>query len=150
MGTPRVSCPQPSARAMTASTSLVAATLLHLGFQATVTLVVYPAFGAVRDDDWPEAHAAHSRRIGPVVAVVYGLLVLAGGASLLGGASAAAMVSVGASLVAILVTAFVAAPAHMQLTPGRPPAVLGRLLVADRVRLAAAVVAAVAAVVATS
>ena len=43
---------------------------MHLGFQLTVDLVVYPALGEVTDGEWTRAHERHSRRITPVVAAV--------------------------------------------------------------------------------
>ncbi|MGA9745861.1 MAG: hypothetical protein WBQ50_00235, partial [Nocardioides sp.] len=65
------------------STLLLVATAVHLGFQVSVTLLVYPALGRVGADSWPAAHAAHSRAIVPLVVVVYGALVLSGTAAVL-------------------------------------------------------------------
>jgi hypothetical protein len=56
---------------------LLAAAALHAGFQLTVTAIVYPALASTPVDDWAEAHDRHSRRITPVVAVVYGAAVVA-------------------------------------------------------------------------
>jgi hypothetical protein len=129
------------------SIALLAATAVHLGLQLTVTLLVYPAFREVPSPDWPGYHRAHSRRISPVVAVVYGAVVVAGAWTLLSGAAAtAAYVAVAASAVALGATALVAAPAHGRLAEQRVERDLTLLIGADRVRLAAAVVAAVAAV----
>ena len=47
----------------------------HLGFQLTVDLVVYPALGEVPREAWFVAHDRHSRRITPVVALIYPPLV---------------------------------------------------------------------------
>ena len=56
---------------MSPETALVAVGGLHLGFQAVVTIVVYPALAATRPADWDAAHDAHSRRISYVVAPLY-------------------------------------------------------------------------------
>ena len=48
----------------------------HLGFQLTVDLVVYPALGEVPGGVWAVAHDRHSRRIVPLVALLYPPLVL--------------------------------------------------------------------------
>lgn len=126
--------------------ALAVATALHAGFQLVVTAVVYPAFAGVRSQDWPQHHRVHSRRVSPVVAVVYGLLLGAGGWVLVAGpvdaGSAVALVS---SAVAVLVTAGVAAPAHSRLAGVRGERDMAVLLAADRVRCVAAVVAAAAA-----
>jgi hypothetical protein len=52
--------------------ALLASTALHAGFQLTVTLVIYAALAGVQPDQWVAAHARHSRRITPPVALVYG------------------------------------------------------------------------------
>ncbi len=126
-----------------AAAALVAATCLHLGFQLTVTVVVYPAL--LRASDWSRSHAEHTRRITPLVAVVYGSLVVAGVWALVASRSAATWVAVGGAAVAVLATALVAGPAHGRLSAGKDDRVVRRLLAADRVRTAAAVVAAVGA-----
>lgn len=134
---------------MTASgTALLAATTLHLGFQATVTAIVYPALARVPAAGWAGAHRAHTRAITPVVAVVYGGLAVAGGWALLSTPGGWTLVALAATAVAVLVTAAVAAPAHQRLGAGHDPRRIGRLLRADRFRAAAALVAAVAAVIA--
>ncbi len=127
---------------------LLAAGFLHLGFQATVTALVYPTLTSVDDADWSVWHAAHSRRITPIVVVVYGLAVVAGVMVVADGPTSWGVVSIAGHGVALVATALVAAPAHVRLGDGRDDAVLARLLAADRLRLAGAVVAAVAAVAA--
>jgi hypothetical protein len=52
--------------------ALLVSTALHAGFQLMVTFVVYPGLADVQPDRWPVAHARHSRRITPLVALVYG------------------------------------------------------------------------------
>jgi hypothetical protein len=120
---------------------LVATAALHLGFQLTVTLVVYPALAAVPSSEWSVAHAAHSRRISYVVAVAYLPLLGFGLWALASGPVSVALVAaaLGASA-SFLTTALVAAPTHGRLAHGRTDALIARLLVADRVRLAGAVV----------
>jgi hypothetical protein len=132
---------------MSADAVLLAASALHAGFQLVVTLLVYPALAATPADRWPAAHAAHTRRVTPVVGLVYGALLVAGAVTVAGGPGVPQVVAVAASGVAVAVTAAFAAPAHSRLAHGLDGRVLRRLLGADRVRLAAAVTAAVAALV---
>jgi hypothetical protein len=121
---------------------LLGATALHAGFQATVTLLVYPALADVPDELWTEAHARHSRRITPLVAVVYVVLAVAcAGALLHDPASPGPWVAGVGAAGAALATATVAAPTHGRLAPGRTPDLVARLLLADRVRFGAAVLA---------
>lgn len=127
---------------------LVAAAFLHLGFQVVVTVLVYPTLALVGDAGWPAFHAAHSRRIAPVVAVVYGLVVVAGVIAVVDGMTTWRVVGLAGHAIALLTTAVVAAPAHGRLGGGREPEVLARLVAADRIRLAGATIAAVAAVTA--
>lgn len=124
------------------SVVLVAATGVHAGFQATVTALVYPGLSRVRPDDWSAAHAAHSRAITPLVAVVYGTAVVASAGSLVQApASAGVRVAALGTAGAVLVTAMSAAPTHGRLAQGRTAELVGRLRRADRVRLGCALVA---------
>jgi Domain of unknown function (DUF1772) len=116
---------------------LLAAVALHAGFQLTVTAIVYPALASTPDDDWAEAHARHSRRIAPLVALVYGAAVVACALAATADASLGTWVALAGTAVAILVTATVAAPLHGRLD-ARDPALLARLLAADRVRCVSA------------
>ncbi|GIG29747.1 hypothetical protein [Cellulomonas marina] len=124
--------------------ALLAACALHLGFQAVVTRVVYPALAEVPADRFAAAHAAHSRRIAVVVAPVYGVLA----AACLRALPAVArqpllLVPLTASAAAAATTAAVAAPTHRRLgREGPAPTLLRRLRRADRVRLVCALVAA--------
>lgn len=128
----------------TSEIALLAVSALHAGFQLVVTFVVYPALAQVGDNDWARAHAAHSRRIGAVVLVVYPLV--AGGCVwvlAVGPYDALALVAVGGNALAGLSTATAAAPTHRLLGRDGPrPVLIRRLLLADRVRLAAALLAA--------
>ncbi len=123
----------------------------HLGFQLTVDLVVYPALGEVGSAAWPRAHAAHSRRITPVVGLVYVPLVLVLGWAVVAEPRAVGTwVAVAGGLLAVVTTAAVAAPIHGRLSSvGEDERVvlLARLGRADRVRTVGAVLCALGAVV---
>jgi hypothetical protein len=126
---------------------LLAAAALHLGFQAVVTAVVYPALAEVPPDRWPEAHAAHSRRISGVVAPVYALLGVSCLRSLRSGPPTALLgIALSGAAAAGLSTAVVAAPSHRRLgRQGPTREALHRLRRADGVRLLGAGIAAAAA-----
>ena len=119
---------------------LLAAAALHAGFQLTVTAIVYPALASTPVDDWAEAHGWHSRRITPVVAVVYGAAVVACALAATADPGPGTWVALAGTAVAIVVTATLAAPLHGRLDT-RDPALLARLVAADRVRCAAACLA---------
>ncbi|PRY15343.1 hypothetical protein [Kineococcus rhizosphaerae] len=105
-----------------------------------MTAVVYPALAATPGADFVRVHTAHSRRITPVVAGVYGALLAAWGwvlvsAPLTPWLLAALVGSAGA----LGSTALVAAPTHARLGRDGPrPPLLRRLLRADAVRCAGA------------
>ncbi len=126
----------------------MAATAAHAAFQLTVSALVYPALAATPAEQWSGVHAAHSRRITPVVGVVYLAVVVACVGALVQALSAAVVVAVALSAVALLVTATLAAPLHGRLGSGRRTDLVRRLLVVDRVRTAAAVGALLAALLA--
>lgn len=141
--------------------ALAVASALHLGFQLTVTMVVYPALARVDDAGWSVAHSRHSRAITPLVVLVYGTLVVCGAWAVvvvvLGGNGSAGSagrtdlwmwVSIVGALLAMLTTAFVEAPLHGRLGRGRDQALVDRLLRGDRVRTVGAVLSCVAAVLA--
>ena len=121
----------------------------HLGFQLTVDLVVYPALGEVGPDAWAGAHAAHSRRITPVVGLVYVPLVLVlGWAAVTEPDDVGTWTAVVGGLLAVATTAVVAAPLHGRLSSADEDARSAlhvRLAQADRVRTVGAVVCAVGA-----
>jgi hypothetical protein len=124
------------------SAALLAATALHAGFQATVTVLVYPALARVRPEDWAAGHGAHSRAITPLVAVVYAaVLVACTGTVLSSPSSAGAWVAAAATAGAFLVTAAAAAPTHGRLGRERSTLLVARLLAVDRWRLGLAVLA---------
>ena len=132
---------------MTAHEALVAATGLHAGFQLVVTVLVYPVLAEAPQEAWSETHDRHSRRILPLVALVYGVAAAACLWVLITGPrDAGEWVALAATAVAAATTAALAAPTHARLgATGPEPALLRRLLVVDRVRLGAALLALVAA-----
>jgi hypothetical protein len=142
--------------------ALAVASALHLGFQLTVTMVVYPALARVDDAGWGVAHSRHSRAITPLVVLVYGALVLAGAwlvsALARGGGGAGwddrttawLWLTIVGALLAMLTTAFVEAPLHGRLGRGRDQALVDRLLRGDRVRAVGAVLSCVGAVLAVA
>jgi hypothetical protein len=131
------------------SVALLVATAGHAGFQLTVTLLVYPALVGVRPADWTTSHGAHSRRITPLVAVLYAAALTAGvGAVLSSPRSPGVWVAALGTAGALLVTAAAAGPTHGRLAAGRTDALVSRLLAADRIRLLLALVAVVGAVLA--
>lgn len=124
--------------------ALLAATCLHAGFQLTVTVLVYPALARVPVEAWRVEHDRHSRRITPLVAVVYaGVLVTAVGALLTSASYTAGpgvALAVAGNALTLGLTAAVAAPLHGRLGRGRDPRLVRRLLVADRGRSAGVVI----------
>lgn len=122
----------------------------HLGFQLTVSLVVYPALGEVASDAWATAHERHSRRITPVVGLVYVPLVLVlGWVVVTAPYAVGAWVAVAGGLLAVGTTAAVAAPIHGRLSSvakDERPVLLARLGWADRLRTVGAAVCVIGAV----
>jgi hypothetical protein len=135
--------------------ALLASTALHAGFQLTVTLVVYPALADVQPDLWAVAHTRHSRRITPLVALVYGaaltccvgVLINAGGNTTT--QRAGMVIAIAGTVAAIALTAFCAGPTHRRLDSGLDPVLIGRLLTCDRWRTVAAALALAGAVLLT-
>ncbi len=112
----------------------------HLGFQLTVTCVVYPALAQVSTADWPLAHAAHTRRIAWVVMPIYAGFVVLIPWLLLTSPTGWQLVSIAGVLLSQFATALFAAPLHGQLAPGPESGLMHRLLVIDRVRCLGAVI----------
>lgn len=127
--------------AVDAPGALLAAATLHLGFQLVVTAVVYPALVTTPPRDFPAAHTAHSRRITPVVAVVYGSVLAAWvWVAVSVPSSPHLWVALAGTVLSGVSTAVAAAPTHSRLGQEGPrPALLTRLRRADAVRLAGAV-----------
>jgi hypothetical protein len=138
---PARTAPVPEDGRIDATHALLAAAALHAGFQAVVTLVTYPALVATPARDWAGVHAAHSRRITPVVAVVYGSVLAAWVWALATlPLSPWLLTALAGSVVTGAATAFAAAPTHTRLgREGPRPELLRRLVRADGVRLAGAV-----------
>lgn len=131
---------------MDAMTALLVVSAFHAGFQVVVSAVVYPALADVPADRWDVAHDLHSRRIVRVVAVLYPAVVaVCLWALVVGPVTAASIVAVAANLVAVAVTAGLAAPTHGRLGREHSTRLVGTLLVTDRVRTVAALVALAAA-----
>jgi len=122
---------------------LFLATGVHLGFQAVVTIVVYPGLVNLAPDDWERGHAAHTHRMIIVVIPVYAALFIALGWALATlSFSSALIVTTGALLIVGVTTALVAAPIHHHLSVGGPNQELIRnLRRADTFRLIGAAVA---------
>lgn len=136
-------------RVSDATVALLAAAGVHAGFQLVVTVLVYPALADVPAERWATSHAAHSRRIAPLVGVVYVALVGAAGWALLADPRPWVVVAAALAAVTVALTAAVAAPLHGRLGAGHDPVHLGRLIAVDRVRTALALGCLVAAVLAT-
>jgi hypothetical protein len=122
----------------------------HLGFQLTVDRVVYPALSDVPAAVWHPSHERHSRRVTPVVGLIYPPLVLAAGWALAvePGSAGAWLAAFGGAL-SVVTTAALAVPLHGRLAA--VPAAERRDLMAalrrtDRVRTVGAVVCVVGAV----
>jgi hypothetical protein len=122
---------------------LLLATGAHLGFQAVVTIVVYPGLVNLAPDDWERGHEAHTHRMIIVVIPVYAVLVLALGWALATVRfSPALIVTTGAILFVGMTTTLVAAPIHHRLSTGPPTQKLIRgLRRADNFRLIGAAIA---------
>jgi hypothetical protein len=127
---------------------LLAATALHAGFQLTVTWLVYPALGDLVASSWGRSHTAHSRRIVPLVGLVYLAVVVTVAGSLIVEPDVPRLVAAAASAVVLVLTAGFAAPLHGRLGPGRDPRFFRRLLTVDVGRSVFALVALAAALVA--
>jgi len=128
---------------MSAEQFLLLATGVHLGFQAVVTIVVYPGLVSLPPHEWAQGHAAHSQRMIAVVIPVYAATVIALAWALATiCCSAALLVTAGALLVVWATTAFAAAPTHYRLSmEGPTPKLLRRLRRVDVIRLVGASVA---------
>ena len=132
--------------------ALVGATALHAGFQLAVSVVVYPALAATTPEGWRSVHDAHSRRIAPLVGVVYAVALVAVVGSVLTDPGPAVLLATLATGAAMALTAALAAPLHGRLgRVDRPDTdLLRQLLLVDRLRAVAAVLALVAAVAAVT
>jgi hypothetical protein len=123
-----------------AATAFLTAASAHAGFQATVTLVVYPTLSHVRSAHWRQAHDRHLHEMRPVVVAAYLALVATAVWWLADDWSAIAVVAVVLALLSIAVTAVLAAPLHRRLVK-RDDATVARLLTVDRWRTGFAVAA---------
>ena len=131
-----------------AATAFLVTASVHVGFVATITMLVYPALARVRAAHWRQAHDKHRRSIVPMVALTYLALAGTGAWWLAVDWSTLALVAVVLALLSMAVTALLAAPLHRRLVR-RDDRLLDRLVRVDRMRTvlaAAAVAVAVAAV----
>lgn len=121
-------------------TALLVAVAVHLGFQLCVTTLVYPALGQGSAQTFADRHQGHSRRITPVVILVYGGLLIACAWSLMECVDAAST-AVGVTVVMLLaITGLGAAPRHGRLGRGWSRSTWTALMRLDRARLLLAVV----------
>jgi hypothetical protein len=116
-----------------AATAFLAAAAAHAGFQATVTLVVYPTLSHVRAAHWRQWHDRETRAVRPLVAVAYVALAATGLWWLAADWSALAVVAVVLAALSMAVTLVLAAPLHRRLIR-RDEAALARLLGVDKAR----------------
>jgi len=120
----------------------------HLGFQLTVSVVVYPALRDVGADAWPAAHERHSRRIAPLVAALYVPLVLVlTWTAVVEPQAAGTWLALVGGAISVVTTAAIAAPLHGRLGAARDrPDLLHALRQADVMRTVGAAVCLVGAV----
>ena len=130
-----------------AATAFLAAAATHAGFQATVTLVVYPTLSHVRAAHWRQAHDRQTHAVRPLVVVAYLALAATGAWWLATDWSALAVVAVVLAALSMAVTVVLAAPLHRRLVR-RDDAALTRLLGVDKARTVLAFAAAAVAMVA--
>src|SRR5262245_25548173 len=98
-----------------AATAFLAAASGHAGFQATVTLVVYPVLSHVRSANWRQAHDRVTDAMRPLLAVAYVVVAAAGVWWLAVDWSVLALVAVLLALLSMAVTAVLASPLHRRL-----------------------------------
>ena len=127
------------------------ATAAYAGFQTTVQVLVYRQFPAVPADAFPAYEAEHSRRITPLVGVLFGACGVTTALLLVRRPAhvplAGLLVSAVLFAVVLGATALLAVPEHRRLARGFRPDAFRRLLRADLIRTAAAVANAVLALV---
>jgi hypothetical protein len=116
-----------------AATAFLAAAGAHAGFQATVTLVVYPTLSHVRAAHWRQAHDRQSRAVLPLVVVSYLALAATGAWWLATDWTALPVVGVVLAALSMAVTPVLAAPLHRRLVR-RDETALARLLGVDKAR----------------
>lgn len=125
----------------------VAASAVHVGFQLTVTCLVYPGLAEVAPHAWVPTHQRHSRRIAPLVGVVYVAVLVATTARLLSDPSPLTLLAAVCTGAVFGLTALAAAPLHRRLEPSGDARLMSRLVLVDRGRSVFAVGALAAAVV---
>jgi len=123
--------------APTAWTLLVATAALHLGFQLTVSALVYPALGDTHSA-FEASHVRHSRRIAPLVGVVYAALLAGTGCVVTATSGGLRWVAVALTLAVLALTGLGAVPLHRRLAHGFDVPTFRRLQVVDALRTLAA------------
>jgi len=130
-----------------AATAFLASASAHAGFQATVTLVVYPTLSHVRAAHWRQAHDRHTKQVRPLVAVLYLALAATSVWWLAVDWSRLAVLAVVLVALPVAVTAVLAAPLHRRLVR-RDEEALTRLLGVDKARTVLALAAVAVTIVA--
>lgn len=144
----------PRPAAVAGRVALLAASGIHLGFQAQVTAVEYPELFRGADGTLPARQAEHARRIAPLVAAVYASLAGAAGWAAAtswrdtpGRRRTATVVSCLSAAAAPLLTAAATMPLHVGIAhQGADRARVEGILAADRARTVASAIGVVAAV----
>ena len=134
---------------MDADACFLAAAALHLGFQATVTVVVYPALGDPPTGGAVGRERRHTGRMAPLVAFVYGSLLASAVAVLVADGIGGLGPLLGVALV-VATTGLGAVPQHTRLGRSWDGPAYRRLVLVDRVRSVLAVGLVVLAIVRTT
>ena len=130
-----------------AATTFLAVASAQAGFQATLTLVVYPTLSHVRAAHWRQAHDRYIQQVKPLVVAVYLALAATSVWWLADDWSTLAVFAVVLAALPVAVTAVLAAPLHRRLVR-RDDAALERLLTLDKARAVLAFAAVAVAIVA--
>jgi hypothetical protein len=107
-----------------------------VGVGVTVTLVQYPTFRFVAPDRFAAFHARHASGMGVVVALPWVAQGVTAVGLLLSGTRVVQLVAV-ASAIAVVLTVAAVIPQHARLAAGFDDTAYRKLLLWDRVRLAA-------------
>jgi amino acid transporter len=129
-----------------APVAYLATAAAYAGFQWTVQLVVYRQMPLVAAADFPAFERGHQRRITPLVAVLFGGLVLATAWLAFDQPWWAVAATASLTVTILAVTAFGAVPQHRRLQDGWDAAAHRRLLRWDLVRAIAGTAALIIAV----
>jgi hypothetical protein len=117
-----------------ATAAYVVAASAYAGFQWLVHLVVYRSYNLVPSTAFPAFEQAHMRRITPLAAVLFGMLLVATVALFAADRRAAGVAATLLFAALLGLTLFGAAPTHRRLVHGYDEQLLRRLLRIDAVR----------------